>query len=314
MQKEKEKKIFSNSHQQVVFSHLLESKASIHEAVAPKDRCFHNYLPLFSFYSPSTQLLMLIWHHMVWHIPLVGLGQPLLISCPSPAYWPWARGEVETALMVGECCLANSQNTGAVQCCYSYKCKAQHYKGCCGESWFHPSERKYSGTISIYLLSTLHIWLPESSISACDIWHYAKRMAVILNKEGGFTYSLCHAQTFRVISDGEKHTCIPGHSWVCCLLSCCHLCDYIFKKRERRSRNKMKKERPEETAGSEKEVLHDKVDNWTILQHRKDPCQSKWIFLEELLPMENPCPNQMVWTGVAEKNCCVLTINHPSIP
>lgn len=52
MQKEKEKKIFSNSHQQVVFSHLLESKASIHEAVAPKDRCFHNYLPLFSFYSP----------------------------------------------------------------------------------------------------------------------------------------------------------------------------------------------------------------------------------------------------------------------
>lgn len=89
--KEREQ-LSSTSHQQVMCSRALGSRASARVAEAREDRRFRKESPPFSFPCPSSRCRAR--YRTVRNVPWVGPGQlpwprPLPSTCPPPACWRW---------------------------------------------------------------------------------------------------------------------------------------------------------------------------------------------------------------------------------
>jgi len=107
-QKQSKKKVlFSTSHQQVMSSCFLGSRASVHIVVASEDKHLNSECPP----------LPLSWYrwaqcHMAWTIPLIGLGPsllpvPSLLASGDKGGWRGGLDAVPTLL-------SSSQNTGVL--------------------------------------------------------------------------------------------------------------------------------------------------------------------------------------------------------
>jgi len=123
--KQKERKqLFSTSHHRVMFSHTLGSKASISLAAVWENGCVLNRN--FSFPFPSLYCCDI--ERPFGHLRPAALATSPTPSCPLPACWVWGLESLHAVPAL----LIHRQTLGRYQSCSSFKCRAQHYIGCCG--------------------------------------------------------------------------------------------------------------------------------------------------------------------------------------